>query len=242
MQDLYDTVRAAGADNLVIAGGVGWAFDLSRVASASIQGYNIMYATHAYSPQNGQAQWDQKFGYLAAQDIAPVIATEFGDGSSTCKADWDTQLVQYADARQISWTAWAWWAGGCSFPALLSDWQYTPTVQGAAIKTALMNYAYQPAGIPSAVGGNGGAGSLGGASGSAAGGTSGASSSAGGGASGSAAGGGASGASGSAAGGGASGSAAGGASGSAGSAVGGTGNAGGGGVGAAGTAVAGGMN
>src|SRR3954466_15727300 len=30
MQDLYNTVRAAGADNLVIAGGTGWAFDLSR--------------------------------------------------------------------------------------------------------------------------------------------------------------------------------------------------------------------
>ena len=109
-----------------------------------------MYATHDYSPQNPQAQWDAKFGYLAAQDIAPVIATEFGDGSKMCAGTWDTQLVQYADARQISWTAWAWWAGGCSFPSLISDWQYTPTVQGAAIKTALLNYPYEPAGVPSA--------------------------------------------------------------------------------------------
>ena len=195
MQAMYDTVRATGANNLVIAGGVGWAFDLSRVASASVQGYNIMYATHPYARQNSQPQWDQKFGYLAAQDIAPVIATEFGDNNETCAANWDTQLVQYADARQISWTAWAWWAGDCNFPALFSDWKYTPTEQGAAIKAALLNYPYQPAGVPSPAGGGGGTaqGGASGASGSAAGGASGsaaggASGGAGGGASGGAAG------------------------------------------------------
>jgi len=165
MQDLYDAVRGAGADNLVLAGGVGWAFDLSRAGDERIQGYNIMYATHPYSPQDPEAQWDQKFGYLAAQDIAPVIATEFGDGSKNCTGSWDTKLTQYADARQISWTAWAWWAGDCSFPSLISDWNFTPTVQGTAIKAALQNYPYEPAGIPSAPAGNGGAGSQGGASG-----------------------------------------------------------------------------
>ena len=140
MQELYDTVRAAGADNLVIAGGTSWAFDLSGVASNRIQGYNIVYATHPYYPQDPKLQWDQKFGYLAAQDIAPVIITEFGDHTDACTGDWDTELIQYADARQISWTAWAWWPAGCSFPALISDWNYTPTVQGAAVKAALLSY------------------------------------------------------------------------------------------------------
>jgi aryl-phospho-beta-D-glucosidase BglC (GH1 family) len=175
MQNLYDAVRAEGANNLVIAGGVGWAFDLSRVQAGSIAGYNIMYATHPYAPQDPQMQWDGKFGYLAAQDIAPVIATEFGDGSKTCTGDWDTALVQYADARQISWTAWAWWPGTCSFPSLISDWKYTPTVQGAAIKAALLNYTYEPAGIPSPAPGSAGAGPQGGAGGGASGGAGGAS-------------------------------------------------------------------
>lgn len=164
MQALYDTVRAAGADNLVIAGGTSWAFDLSRAGGERIQGYNIIYATHPYSPQDPESQWDRKFGYLAAQDIAPVIATEFGDGSADCTGDWDTRLTRYADERQISWTAWAWWTGGCDFPALISDWTYTPTVQGAAIKAALLSYPYQPAGIPSPAPASGGA-SGGGASG-----------------------------------------------------------------------------
>ena len=147
MQELYDTVRSAGADNIVIAGGINWAFDLAGVAATPIQGYNVMYATHPYYPQDSQLQWDQKFGYLAAQDIAPVIITEFGDHTDACTGDWNTQLIQYADARQVSWTAWAWWPAGCSFPALISDWNYTPTVQGAAVKAALFDYPYQPAGI-----------------------------------------------------------------------------------------------
>src|SRR6478609_9132864 len=176
MQTLYDAVRAEGAHNLVIAGGVGWAFDLSHAGEARIQGYNVMYATHDYSPQNAQAQWDAKFGYLAAQDVVPVISTEFGDGKTGCTGDWDSALVQYADARQISWTAWAWWPGGCSFPSLISDWKYTPTLQGAAIKAALMSYSYEPAGKPSPAPSSGGSGSQGGAggmAGSAAGGASG---------------------------------------------------------------------
>ena len=173
MQDLYDAVRATGANNVVIAGGIGWAFNLTGVATNRIQGYNIMYATHPYYPQDPATQWDSKFGYLATQDIAPVIATEFGDGSESCTGAWDTNLTQYADQRHISWTAWAWWTAGCSFPALISDWDYTPTVQGEAIKAALASYPYEPAGVPSggaggsgASGGNGGAADEAGAAGS----------------------------------------------------------------------------
>jgi hypothetical protein len=62
MQDLYDAVRATGANNVVIAGGIGWAFNLSSVYANKIQGYNIMYATHPYYPQDPATQWDSMFG------------------------------------------------------------------------------------------------------------------------------------------------------------------------------------
>lgn len=140
MQELYDAVRSTGADNVVIAGGLSYAFDLSSVGQYLISGYNIMYATHPYRPQNPIAAWPTSFGYLASTDTAPVIATEFGDSTKNCTGDWNSQLLQFADARQISWTAWAWWAGTCSFPALLNDWQYTPTEQGQVIKDALLAY------------------------------------------------------------------------------------------------------
>ncbi|MEP7049041.1 MAG: glycoside hydrolase family 5 protein [Pseudomonadota bacterium] len=158
MQDLYDAVRATGAENVVIAGGTNWAFNLSGAESHKIVGHNVMYATHPYFPQDPATQWDGMFGYLAKRDIAPVIVTEFGDHKDNCTGAWNTNLTQYADQQHISWTAWAWWPGDCSFPSLIADWDYTPTVQGEAVKAALANYPYEPAGVPSGSGG-GGAGS-----------------------------------------------------------------------------------
>ncbi len=146
MQQLYDTVRATGANNVVIAGGVDWAFNLSGVRSSRIDGYNIVYATHPYKSKGPASSWPGAFGYLATSDFAPVIATEFGDTGSNCTGAFDQGLIQYMDANHISWTAWAWYPSGCSFPALISDWDHTPTVQGAAVKAALLAYTYAPAG------------------------------------------------------------------------------------------------
>lgn len=157
MQQLYNAVRTAGANNLVIVGGIGYAFDLSGVG----QGFrikdkngspaaNLIYNTHPYN-ENGKttpAQWFNAFGYLAATD--PVIATEFGDASSaTCSsAAYDTGLLSYFDAtaasnnpaNRISWTAWAFYPGGCNFPSLLQDWTYATTASGAAIEASLQSF------------------------------------------------------------------------------------------------------
>ncbi len=146
MQELYDTVRAAGANNVVVAGGLSYAFDLSGVGSSPIKGYNIMYASHPYKPQDAESRWESSFGYLATRDIAPVITTEFGDTQSDCTGAWDTTLIDFNDQHHISWTAWAWYPSGCNFPALISDWDGTTTVQGDAVKAALANYDYTPAG------------------------------------------------------------------------------------------------
>lgn len=143
MQKLYDTVRGTGAENVVIAGGLHWAFDLSGVASHPIVGHNVMYATHPYKQGNPQSEWGMAFGYLAAGNVAPVIVTEFGDNTTNCTGAWDTALTQYAaqPTLQISWTAWAWYGAtnSCSFPALLDPSWQSPTVQGMAIIAALMN-------------------------------------------------------------------------------------------------------
>jgi aryl-phospho-beta-D-glucosidase BglC (GH1 family) len=143
MQELYDTVRATGANNLVIAGGLDWAFNLAAVRSSPLDGYNVMYASHVYDKiDNAPKAWEASFGYLGSQDIAPVILTEFGDPTKNCTGAWDSNLIAYADARHISWTAWAWYPSGCSFPALIADWSYTTTVQGDVVKAALLASPY----------------------------------------------------------------------------------------------------
>jgi hypothetical protein len=137
MQQLYDAVRSTGAQNLVILGGIDWAYDLSGVPSHPIVGENIMYATHPYDYSNKQPDsWDASWGHLTA--TAPVIVTEFG--SFDCSTDYTSQLVQYADAHTASWTGWAWYVNGCTFPSLIDDWNGTPSAPGQVLKNALAAY------------------------------------------------------------------------------------------------------
>jgi hypothetical protein len=139
MQQLYNAVRAAGADNLVVIGGLGWAFDLSGVPTYRIAGYNIMYATHPYdgSSERSPQRWLPAFGFLTKTD--PVIITEFGDVG--CATSYSSQLIAYADLHAASWTAWAWFPGGCGFPSLIEDWTGTTSEVGAVVKAALAGYA-----------------------------------------------------------------------------------------------------
>jgi endoglucanase len=140
MQDLYDAVRATGANNLVIAGGLDFAYDLTGVPSHLIDGYNVLYATHPYNnaPQRMPPNWEHSWGFLAQTQA--VIATEFGDTSPQCASDFNQQLIAFADSHHASWTAWAWFPSGCSFPSIIADWQGTPSVQGEPVKAALLGY------------------------------------------------------------------------------------------------------
>jgi endoglucanase len=137
MQQLYDTVRATGAENLVVIGGLDFAYDLSGVPTSRISGHNILYATHPYnnSSEKKQGSWDQYWGFLTATD--PVIVTEFGDG---CSPMYSADLIAYADLHAASWTAWAWFPGGCTFPSIIDDWNGTPSAPGMVVKAALAGY------------------------------------------------------------------------------------------------------
>jgi endoglucanase len=151
MQTLYNTVRATGANNLVLIGGLNWAYDLSGVPANRIQGYNIMYATHPYGTPDGftrpPSDWNRAWGSLTATD--PVVATEFGVLNDTaCTTAYDSQVIQYADAHFAGWTAWAWFPGGCTFPAIINDWNGTPAPTGSVVKPALLGYQDPPASPP----------------------------------------------------------------------------------------------
>lgn len=140
MQELYETVRNTGANNLVIIGGVDYAYNLQVVDNGAVAGYNILYATHPYdnSPERAEGNWSTYWGFLTATN--PVVVTEFGDVNSNCTGAWDSALISYADANNVSWTAWGWYPGGCSFPSIIDNWSYAPSVQGAVVKAALLGY------------------------------------------------------------------------------------------------------
>ncbi|HLK93719.1 MAG TPA: glycoside hydrolase family 5 protein [Polyangia bacterium] len=147
MQQLYQAVRDAQADNVVIIGGLSWAADLSGVPDYRITGYNIAYATHPYnnSAPARVGGFDSGWGFLTRTD--PVVVTEFGDGMD-CNGDAFTTtvtnfyqaVITYADQHGASWTSWAWYPGGCKFPSLITDWTGTPTAAGTLVHAALAGY------------------------------------------------------------------------------------------------------
>ena len=145
MQQMYNTIRGEGANNIVMVGGLGWAFDLTCVKTNRIGGFNIVYATHPYNfvGKNTVADWDSKVGFLAATD--PVIMTEFGSTltdeapGSECDGTFDQSVLTWAEANKISWTAWAWYPGGCGFPPIIKDWSGTPDANGRVVQTYLKN-------------------------------------------------------------------------------------------------------
>jgi aryl-phospho-beta-D-glucosidase BglC (GH1 family) len=148
MQELYNHVRSAGANNLVIVGGLDWSFDLSGISSHALTGTNIIYNTHVYN-MDAESQWYSKFGQFAA--TYPIIATEFGDDSGSCSTGVVTDFTNYANgnavggsaapANKLSWSAWAFYAPSsspCTFPALINP-DGSPTASGLVVQKALMS-------------------------------------------------------------------------------------------------------
>jgi hypothetical protein len=137
MQALYEAIRAEGAKNLVIAGGLDFAYDLRGIPQHRLQGYNIAYATHPYDfPGKQPADWPADWEFLAATD--PVIVTEFG--SFDCATAFTQAVIDRAEAVGASWVAWAWWPGGCAFPSLIADWVGTPSAPGRVVRDELLSH------------------------------------------------------------------------------------------------------
>jgi aryl-phospho-beta-D-glucosidase BglC (GH1 family) len=163
MQPLVNAIRTtASANNLILAGGLDWAYHLDQVLPANeLSGTNIAYVSHPYDIKTNNtvdtAAWDAAFGNLAK--TYPVVATEWGqtnvNGSvasgsqKTCSASFYTAMLNYfADStRTIGWTGWAWFVDHtpqplpaeetCGFPQLIISYDGTTNSAGAVVKAAM---------------------------------------------------------------------------------------------------------
>lgn len=162
MQALLDAVRGTGAKNVVVAGGIDWAYDMSGFLNGKQltdkKGNGVIYANHNY-PFKGDAfeQWLAKME--AATKQIPIIVSEFGAGgfrrrSASVPADqWVRQVLQALHDHDWNWTAWD--MHPSAGPVLISDWSYTPTPDfGVWVKQALLGtlppYTPPPATPPAA--------------------------------------------------------------------------------------------
>jgi hypothetical protein len=167
MQALLDTVRGTGARNVVVAGGLDWAYDLSGILDgrqlSDPKGNGVIYANHAY-PFKGDTveKWISKME--TATKKLPVIVSEFGaeprrgpgqtaapEGEAR-STEWVRRVLQ-AMKEHDDWHWTAWDLHPAAGPSLISDWNYTPTPYfGAWVKQALLGTlpTYVPPPVPTA--------------------------------------------------------------------------------------------
>ena len=78
-------------------------------------------------PANLPAQWDRTWGYLATENIAPVLLGEFGTRLQTASdRQWLTALVQYLDQNTISFAYWSFNPNSGDTGGLVGDDWTTP--------------------------------------------------------------------------------------------------------------------
>ena len=134
MQKLLEVIRGVGAKNIIIAGGLDWAYDLSGVlkgfALEDRDGNGIMYSSHVYP---WKSDWQGKFLDAAAK--YPIFVGEVGADAKKLPflpadrqedpATWVPDVLGVIQKHRLNWTAWSFHPSAS--PRVLLDWNYTPT-------------------------------------------------------------------------------------------------------------------
>ena len=134
MQALLMAIRAAGANNMVWAGGQDWAFRLGGIVSHAAaltdtaSGAGVVYATHIYPWKNGSCTSSACFDTAvppAVLSAYPVMVTEFGPNSGDPDG-FVAPLIDWINLHNLSYCAWSMNPG--TAPCLIGDWPtFSPT-------------------------------------------------------------------------------------------------------------------
>lgn len=137
-QSLVNAVRATGATNVIMIGGLAYSNDLSQwltyrptdplnnlAAFAHLYNFNSCSSTSCF---------DSQIAPVAAQ--VPVTLTEVGQND--CAHGFLDTVMNWADGKGIGYLGWTWNTWNCSTgPALISDYSGTPTNFGIGLKNRL---------------------------------------------------------------------------------------------------------
>jgi hypothetical protein len=141
MQTLVNTVRATGATNVIMLGGIGWAGDLTEWLKYEPHDpdHNLAASWHSYNFSScvTDSCWSSQIEPVIER--VPVIAGEIGEDD--CADNYIDPLMGWLDARSTSYLAWAWNADfGCgSGPGLITNYAGTPTGFGQGYRAHLLS-------------------------------------------------------------------------------------------------------
>jgi endoglucanase len=147
MQSLVNAVRQAGASQPIMLGGLNWAGDLSSWLAyepndpdgqliASLHVYNFAFC-------NSSLCWNNIVAPLSSK--VPVVTGELGEND--CGSSFINSYMPWADSHDISYLGWTWNTWSCTNgPALISDYNGTPTSFGQGLQAHLASLSASLAG------------------------------------------------------------------------------------------------
>jgi endoglucanase len=139
MQSLVTAVRSTGARNVIMAGGLAWANDLTQwlAHKPADPDHNIVASWHSYNFNtcDNRSCWAAQIAPVIKK--VPVIVGELGEND--CADGYVGPLMKWLDARSASYLAWAWNADfSCgSGPSLISNYDGAPTGFGRGVRAHL---------------------------------------------------------------------------------------------------------
>jgi endoglucanase len=141
MQSMLNAVRATGATQVVIAGGIDWAHTLDQWMSHKPNDPtgNLVAGFHVYDQARSNCYnlncWNGAPATLASS--VPIITGELGE--TDCAHGLVDSFVSWADSHGVSYLGWAWNPQNCGqFPALITNLDGTPTAFGQGLHDHLL--------------------------------------------------------------------------------------------------------
>jgi hypothetical protein len=139
-QSLVDAIRGTGAHNVVMVPGLAYTSDLSGWAAhkpTDATG-NTAASLHLYNFNGCTDATCLNTHYQTLSQSVPLVTGE--NGENDCAHGFVDTYMTWADGLGISYLGWAWNPYDCnSFPALVSDYNGTPTGYGQGLKAHLQS-------------------------------------------------------------------------------------------------------
>jgi hypothetical protein len=133
-QQLLDTVRATGADNVILIGGLdysndlrGWPAHAPRDPRRQLAAAWHIYANNALTDTTAGSATVNMLSAVAA--LVPLVITEVGDADGPgASGAFVTRVMNFADENSYSYLAWTWNHWGQAANDLILDDAGTPTI------------------------------------------------------------------------------------------------------------------